>query len=126
MIDRLYEYIYLKYVSAGNLVMPYCLASRLSLILTKSTPNESVSSSIFSSSAKTLSHVMQLLASKIETENADNLSILYGLWSSVRDDCWELCLLFDADHCATGHTQNHFFSFKRNHQSRTNDYDNQY
>lgn len=79
MIDRLYEYIYLKYVSAGNLVMPYCLASRLSLILTKSTPNESVSSSIFSSSAKTLSHVMQLLASKIETENADNLSILYGL-----------------------------------------------
>lgn len=45
--------------------MPYCLAKRLSLILTKSTPNESVSSSICSSSAKTLSQVMQLLASKI-------------------------------------------------------------
>lgn len=46
--------------------MPYCFASRLSLILTKSTPNESVSSSIFSSSANTLSHVTQLLASKIK------------------------------------------------------------
>lgn len=45
--------------------MPYCLASRLSFILTKSTPNESVSSSIFSSSANTLSHVKQLLASNL-------------------------------------------------------------
>lgn len=43
--------------------MPYCLASRLSFILTKSTPKESVSSSIFSSSAKTLSQVTQLRAS---------------------------------------------------------------
>lgn len=43
--------------------MPYCLASRLSFIFTKSTPKESVSSSIFSSSAKTLSQVTQLRAS---------------------------------------------------------------
>lgn len=54
---------YRKYVRAGNLWMPYCLASRLSLIFTKSTPNESVSSSIFSSSASTLSQVTQLRAS---------------------------------------------------------------
>lgn len=52
-----------KYVRAGNLVMPYCLAKRLSFIFTKSTPNVSVSSSIFSNSAKTLSHVVQLRAS---------------------------------------------------------------
>lgn len=55
----------LKYVSAGKFLIPYCFASRLSLILTKSTPKESVSSSIFSSSAKTVSHVTQLLASKM-------------------------------------------------------------
>lgn len=55
---------YLKYVSAGKVLMPYCFASRLSFIFTKSTPNESVSSSIFSSSANTLSQVKQLLASK--------------------------------------------------------------
>lgn len=55
---------HLKYVSAGKFLIPYCLANRLSFILTKSTPNESVSSSIFSSSAKTLSQVIQLLASK--------------------------------------------------------------
>lgn len=54
-----------KYVRAGKFLMPYCLASRLSLILTKSTPKWSVSSSIFSSSANTLSHVVQLLASGI-------------------------------------------------------------
>lgn len=52
-----------KYVSAGNLLIPYCFATRLSLIFTKSTPNESVSSSIFSSSASTVSQVTQLLAS---------------------------------------------------------------
>uniref|UniRef100_A0A1A9UIX4 Uncharacterized protein n=1 Tax=Glossina austeni TaxID=7395 RepID=A0A1A9UIX4_GLOAU len=54
---------YLKYVKAGKFLIPYCLARRLSLILTKSTPNESVSSSIFSSSANTLSQVTQLRAS---------------------------------------------------------------
>lgn len=59
-----FHMIYLKYVSAGKFLMPYCLANRLSLIFTKSTPNESVSSSIFSSSSSTLSQVKQLLASK--------------------------------------------------------------
>ena len=54
---------YLKYVRAGNLLMPYCFASRLSLILTKSTPKESVSSSICSSSFRTASQVTQLLES---------------------------------------------------------------
>lgn len=51
-------------MSAGKFLIPYCFAKRLSLIFTKSTPNESVSSSIFSSSAKTVSHVTQLRASK--------------------------------------------------------------
>lgn len=69
--------------------MPYCLASRLSLIFTKSTPNESVSSSIFSSSARTLSQVTQLRASARFTKKqyAIIISLYYFnfafLWKSV-------------------------------------------
>ncbi|KAI9582706.1 hypothetical protein GQX74_011923 [Glossina fuscipes] len=48
--------------------------SRLSLILTKSTPNESVSSSIFSSSANTLSQVTQLRASVAKQK--DNIKLI--------------------------------------------------
>lgn len=61
---------YRKYVRAGNDLMPYCLAKRLSLILTKSTPNESVSSSICSNPANTLSQVTQLRASKTEIQTS--------------------------------------------------------
>lgn len=82
-----------KYVRAGKFLMPYCLASRLSLILTKSTPKWSVSSSIFSSSANTLSHVVQLLASGISqyqlniNHNSSNKKYLFifssFLWSNT-------------------------------------------
>lgn len=63
--------------------MPYCLASRLSFIFTKSTPKESVSSSIFSSSAKTLSQVTQLRASvKVELNNCP-LVVMINIYNKV-------------------------------------------
>lgn len=72
-------------MSAGKFLMPYCLASRLSLILTKSTPNESVSSSIFSSSANTLSHVKQLRASVGRQSKAHKISRLDD-WKEEKEE----------------------------------------